>query len=97
MTFNIVIDAFGKAGDLKQMEYLFRLMRSERIKPSCITLCSLVRAYACVGKPKKIGGVLHFVENSDVLLDFVFFNCLVDAYVRLGCLVEIKGMLEMMK
>ena len=79
------------------MEYLFRLMRSERIKPSCVTLCSLVRAYARAGKPEKISGVLRFVENSDVLLDTVFFNCLVDAYARLGCLAEMKGVLEMMK
>ncbi|KAK7854322.1 pentatricopeptide repeat-containing protein [Quercus suber] len=91
VTYNVVIDAFGKAGDLKQMEYLFRLMRSERSKPSCVTLCSLVRAYGQAGKPEKIGGVLH------VVLDTVFFNCLVDAYGRMGCFAEMKGVLDMME
>ncbi|XVE78093.1 hypothetical protein DITRI_Ditri13aG0116100 [Diplodiscus trichospermus] len=72
-----VIDAFGRAGDLKQMEYLFRLMRSERIKP--------------------IAGVLRFIENSDVTLDIVFFNCLVDAYGRMGCFAEMKGKLKIVE
>uniref|UniRef100_A0A6N2LD86 Pentatricopeptide repeat-containing protein n=1 Tax=Salix viminalis TaxID=40686 RepID=A0A6N2LD86_SALVM len=62
VTYNVVIDAFGRAGDLKQME----LMRSERIKPSCVTLCSLVRAYREAGKPEKIRSVLRFIENSDI-------------------------------
>lgn len=72
-------------------------MRSERIKPSCVTLCSLVRAYGQAGKPEKIGGVLRFIENSDVVLDTVFFNCLVDAYGRMGCFAEMKGVLDMME
>ncbi|RVW98086.1 Pentatricopeptide repeat-containing protein, chloroplastic [Vitis vinifera] len=99
-TFNILLDSYGKAEKYEKMsamEYLFRLMRSERIKPSCVTLCSLVRAYGRAGKAEKIGGVLRFIENSDVMLDIVFFNCLVDAYGRLGCFAEMKGVLEMMK
>ncbi|KAK6163690.1 hypothetical protein DH2020_000554 [Rehmannia glutinosa] len=97
VTYNIVIDAFGRAGDLKQMEFLFRLMQSERIKPNCVTLCSLVRAYGHAGKAEKIAAVLRFVDNSDVMLDTVFFNCLVDAYGMMGCFSEMKGVIEMMK
>ncbi|KAI3968887.1 hypothetical protein MKX01_029037 [Papaver californicum] len=84
VTYNVVIDAFGRAGDLKQMEYLFRLMRSERIKPNWS------------GAKEKIEGVLRFIEDSDILLDTVFFNCLVDAYGRLVCLAGMRQVLEMM-
>ncbi|KAK6163688.1 hypothetical protein DH2020_000552 [Rehmannia glutinosa] len=55
VTYNIVIDAFGRAA------------------------------------------VLRFVDNSDVMLDTVFFNCLVDAYGMMGCFSEMKGVIEMMK
>jgi pentatricopeptide repeat protein len=93
VTYNVVIDAFGRAGDLEQMEYIFRPMKSERIKPNCVTLCSLVRAE----EVKKIKTVLRIVENSDITLDIVFFNCLVDAYGRVGCLAEMWDVLDLMK
>ncbi|KAB2636564.1 pentatricopeptide repeat-containing protein [Pyrus ussuriensis x Pyrus communis] len=81
MTYNVVIDEFGRAGDLKQVECLFRLMRSKRIKLSCVTLCSLVRAYSL----------------ADAMLDTVFFNCLVDAYGRMRGFTEMKEVLEIME
>jgi pentatricopeptide repeat protein len=85
VTYNVVIDAFGTAGDLKQMEYIFRLMKSEHIKPNC------------VGEVKKINTVLRIVENSDITLDIVFFNCLVDAYRRVGALSEMSEVLDLMR
>jgi pentatricopeptide repeat protein len=97
VTYNVVIDAFGRAGDLEQMEYIFRLMKSDRIKPNCVTLCSLIRAYGRADQVKKIETVLRIVENSDTALDIVFFNCLVDAYERVGCLAEMWDVLNMMK
>nr|GFD48249.1 pentatricopeptide repeat-containing protein At5g48730, chloroplastic [Tanacetum cinerariifolium] len=69
VTYNIVIDAFGRAGDVNQMEFLFRLMQSESIKPNCVTLCSLVRGYAQAGKAEKIGGLMRYIESSDVTVD----------------------------
>jgi pentatricopeptide repeat protein len=72
VTYNVVIDAFGTAGDLEHMEYIFRLMKSERIKPNCVTLCSLVRAYGRAGEVKKINTALRIVDNSDITLDIVF-------------------------
>ncbi|KAG5514937.1 hypothetical protein RHGRI_036094 [Rhododendron griersonianum] len=93
VTYNIVLEAFGRAGNLKQMELLFRSMRSDIIKPNCFWLRSLVRAYGKARKAEKILGVLHFIENADVMLDIIFFNCLVDAYGKMGCFVEMKGVL----
>ncbi|KAJ4977511.1 hypothetical protein NE237_002617 [Protea cynaroides] len=67
------------------------------IKPNCVTLCSLVRACGRAGTVNKIGGILRFIENSDVMLDTVFFNCLIDAYGRMGSLAEMKEILVMME
>lgn len=72
-------------------------MKSERIKPNCVTLCSLVRAYGRAGDKEMIKAVIKLIENSDVLLDTAFFNCLVDAYARVGCLGEMQGVLDMME
>ncbi|KAK8711720.1 hypothetical protein V6N13_146987 [Hibiscus sabdariffa] len=68
---NVAIDAFGRDGDLKQMEYLFRLMRSERTKPSCVTLCSLLRAYGRMGCFAEMKGVLEMMKHTKELLDLV--------------------------
>ncbi|KAL9252175.1 Pentatricopeptide repeat-containing protein [Drosera capensis] len=97
VTYNVVIDAFGKAGDLKQMEYLFRLMQSERMKPNCVTFCSLMMAYGRANKAEKIEAVLRFIKNSDVMLDRVFFNCLMDAYGRIERFDEMKEVLGFME
>ncbi|CAA3002372.1 Hypothetical predicted protein [Olea europaea subsp. europaea] len=78
---------------MKQMEFLFWLMESERIKPNYVTLCSLVRAHGNAGKVEKIE-VFRCIDNLDVMLDTVFFNCLVDAYGMMGCYAKMKGMLE---
>ena len=56
VTYNVLIDTFGKVSDIDQMEYLFNLMISEGVKPDCITLCSLVNAY---GKAHAIRKVLR--------------------------------------
>ncbi|KAF7120840.1 hypothetical protein RHSIM_Rhsim13G0055300 [Rhododendron simsii] len=81
VTYNTLIDTYGKTR---------KSMWSDRIKPNCVRLCSLVRGYR---KAEKILGVLHFIENADVMLDVIFFNCLVDAYGKMGCFVEMKGVL----
>lgn len=72
-------------------------MKSDRIKPNCVTLCSLVRAYGRAEAMDKIEGVLRFIENSDVMLDSVFYNCLIDAYGRAGRLSEMSDVLDMMQ
>ncbi|KAL0333079.1 UNVERIFIED_CONTAM: Pentatricopeptide repeat-containing protein, chloroplastic [Sesamum calycinum] len=90
-TFNILLDSYGKTGNYEKMS------SSERIKPNCVTLCSLIRAYGNDGKAEKIAAVIRFIDNSDVMLDTVFFNCLVDSYGMMGCFAEMKGVIEMMK
>ncbi|XP_010524686.1 PREDICTED: pentatricopeptide repeat-containing protein At5g48730, chloroplastic [Tarenaya hassleriana] len=99
VTYNVVIDAFGRAGDLKQMEYLFRLMQSNftvQERKGSINTCCIIPEQRRAGKADKIAGVLRFIENSDIRLDIVFFNCLVDAYGRMEKFAEMKGVLEVM-
>lgn len=72
-------------------------MQTGMIQLNCITFYLLMRAYGQAGKVNKIGGVLQIIENSDVTLDSVCFNCLVDAYGTMGCFVEMKWALEMME
>lgn len=43
--YNVVAEAFEREGDLKQMEYLLRLLQSERIKQRCVHLCHFIRIY----------------------------------------------------
>ncbi|KAL6310562.1 hypothetical protein AAG906_015300 [Vitis piasezkii] len=97
------------AGDLKQMEYLFRLMRSERIKPSCVTLCSLVRAYGRAGKAEKLGcfaagllcrdeRVLEMMKKKGCKPDKITYRTMIKAYKIGGmtsCAKELQGLMRM--
>ncbi|XP_021830612.1 pentatricopeptide repeat-containing protein At5g48730, chloroplastic isoform X2 [Prunus avium] len=93
VTYNVVIDAFGRAGDLKQMEYLFRLMRSERMKPSCVTLCSLVRAYGLA----EMKGVLEIMEQKGCRPDKVTYRTMIKAYSANKMIGHVKELRELME
>ncbi|ONH92885.1 hypothetical protein PRUPE_8G201700 [Prunus persica] len=104
VTYNVVIDAFGRAGDLKQMEYLFRLMRSERMKPSCVTLCSLVRAYGLavdaygrMGCFAEMKGVLEIMEQKGCRPDKVTYRTMIKAYSANKMIGHVKELRELME
>lgn len=62
------------------------------MKPNSVTYCSLVNAYSKAGLIRKIDSILRHVENSDVILDTPFFNCIISAYGQVG---DLKKMGEL--
>lgn len=93
VTYNVVIDIFGKAKNIEKMEYFFLTMKYKGVKPNSITYSSLVSAYSKAGLiTKKIGTVIKQIENSDVVLDTPFFNCVISAF---GQARELSKMEEM--
>jgi len=63
------------------------------MKPTAVTYCTLVSAYSKSGLLHRIDSVMRQVENSDVVLDTTFFNCILSAYGQAG---EIKKMGELL-
>ncbi|RLN40217.1 pentatricopeptide repeat-containing protein [Panicum miliaceum] len=97
VTFNIVIECFGRAGNIEKMEYYFRLMKIQGVKPSPITYCSLVNGYSKAGLLDKVPGIIRQTENTDVVLDTPFFNCVISAYAKSGDIKIMEEMLQLMK
>ncbi|KAK3148583.1 hypothetical protein QOZ80_3BG0296830 [Eleusine coracana subsp. coracana] len=97
VTFNIVIECFGRAGNIEKMEYYFRLMKIQGVKPNPVTYCSLVNGYRKAGLLDKVPGIIRQTENTDVVLDTPFFNCVISAYANSGDTKIMEEMLQLMK
>ncbi|XP_040243605.1 pentatricopeptide repeat-containing protein At3g53170 [Aegilops tauschii subsp. strangulata] len=95
-TFNIIIDCFGRAGNIEKMEYYFRLMKIQGVKPNPITYCSLVNGYSKAGLLDMIPAIIRQTENTDVVLDTPFFNCVISAYFKSGDTKIMEEMLVLM-
>ncbi|KAM1064534.1 hypothetical protein ACFX2A_029168 [Malus domestica] len=67
------------------------------MKPNSITYCSLVSAYSKAGSISKVDSILRQVENSDVMLDTPFFNCIISAYCQAGDLRKVSELFLAMK
>ncbi|XVF33705.1 hypothetical protein REPUB_Repub17cG0191200 [Reevesia pubescens] len=59
-------------------------MKHKGMKPNAITYCSLVSAYITDGSIKKVDSIFRQVENSDVILDTLFLNCIISASSQVG-------------
>lgn len=79
------------------MEYYFRLMKIQGIKPNPITYCSLVNGYSKAGILDKVPAIIRQTENTDVVLDTPFFNCVINAYAKSGDIKIMEEMLQLMK
>ncbi|CAN4076839.1 unnamed protein product [Withania somnifera] len=85
-TLNSVIGSYGSCGELEKMEKWYEefQMKHEGMKPTSFTYCSLVSAYSRAGLLENVGSIMRQVENSDVVLDTPFFNCIISAYGQAG-------------
>jgi pentatricopeptide repeat protein len=80
VTPNLIIETFGKADDIETMEEYLSKTKHLRIKTNIITYCSIVCVYSKAGHIMKVDSILRQVENSDIILDTPFFNCVIRAY-----------------
>jgi pentatricopeptide repeat protein len=97
VTFNIVIERFRRAGNIENMEHYFWLMTIQGVKPNPITYCSLVNGYRKARLLDKVPGIIQQTENTDVVLDTPFFNCVISAYADSGDIKIMEEMLQLMK
>ncbi|XP_076892098.1 pentatricopeptide repeat-containing protein At3g53170-like [Bidens hawaiensis] len=99
ITYNIIIETFKRAGNVKKMDEFFLKMKHEGIKPNAVTYCSLVSGYGKAGLMEKydddddVQSIMRQIENSDVVLDTMFFNSVIGVY---GHARDVKKMGEML-
>ncbi|KAM1049492.1 hypothetical protein ACFX2C_028592 [Malus domestica] len=82
-TFNILIKSYGKARMYEKMRSVMEFMKKS--------------AYSKAGSISKVDSISRQVENSDVMLDTPFFNCIISAYCRAGDLRKVSELFLAMK
>ncbi|GAB4838048.1 hypothetical protein Ancab_027577 [Ancistrocladus abbreviatus] len=97
VTFNTIIDIFGRVGNIEKMDALFLKMKHEGMKPNTVTYCSLVNAYSKAGKLYRVNSIIRQVKNFDVVLDTQFFNCIISAYGRVRDVDKMNKLFLLMK
>ena len=78
VTFNGLIDAGVKAGDVKFAEEIFERMRSGGLAPDVFTFSSLIAAYAKTGKLETAGIFFERMRLAGVFPNGVTFSSLMD-------------------
>ncbi|KAG5238448.1 pentatricopeptide repeat-containing protein [Salix suchowensis] len=82
-TFNILIKSYGKAGMYGKMRSVLEFMEKRFFAPSIVTHNIVIETFGKAGDIKTMENIQQ-VENSDVILDTPFFNCIICAYGRAG-------------
>ena len=77
ITFNALIDAYGKSGKPQEAEECFQRVEQARVWPDVITFNALVDAYGKNGKPPEAEECFQRME----------FNELIDAYGKSGKMI----------
>ncbi|KAK4409206.1 Pentatricopeptide repeat-containing protein, chloroplastic [Sesamum angolense] len=88
-TFNVLLDSYGNR-ELRENE-LRNAIHAEI--PLLLDARHVQYCHRCIRKSRRL--TVH--RYSDVMLDTVFYNCLVDSYGMMGCFAEMKGVIAMMK
>ncbi|URE03601.1 PPR repeat [Musa troglodytarum] len=82
VTYNILLRAFAQAGDVKQVETLFKDLDESIISPDVYTYNGVMDAYGKNGMLKEMEAVLLRMKSSQCKPDSITFNLLIDAYGR---------------
>ncbi|XP_042430524.1 pentatricopeptide repeat-containing protein PPR5 homolog, chloroplastic-like isoform X1 [Zingiber officinale] len=82
VTYNILLRAFALAGDVKQVETLFKDLEQSIVFPDIYTYNGVMDAYGKNGMLKQMEAVLLLMKSNQCKPDSITFNLLIDAYGR---------------
>jgi len=87
VTYNALIDACARAGEMNRVPELLKQMAQDGIKPNVITYSTFVKAYCREHRVEKAFEVLEDMKKStDFSPDEVTYNTLLDGCARCGML-----------
>ncbi|KAH0462231.1 hypothetical protein IEQ34_009806 [Dendrobium chrysotoxum] len=72
--FYTLIKCFGSAGKVDKMEYYFKLMKNQGIKPNSITYCAFVSRYAKAKLVEKAPFFIREMETTELVLFRIFLS-----------------------
>merc|ERR1719428_766707 len=97
ITYNSIIDACIKCGDIPQGEWLLRKMMSESgLEPDLITFSTLLKGYCHVGELDKALQLAETIKARGLRCDELVYNTLMDGCVKANDVTAGVGLFEEM-
>ncbi|XP_020598631.1 pentatricopeptide repeat-containing protein At4g30825, chloroplastic [Phalaenopsis equestris] len=96
ITFNAVLNIYGKAGLLKKVKKIF-LMARKRGVADVITYNTIIAVYGRSKVFKKMESVVRGMENSGFPVSLEAYNCMLDAYGKEDLIEEFKDVQRKME
>ncbi|PIA41686.1 hypothetical protein AQUCO_02200247v1 [Aquilegia coerulea] len=96
--YNILIDKFGEAGEVNQVQKLCSIMEAEGIQADVVTYSSVVKALCVTNKIKGALSVLRFMEISEMVQPNTYtYNTIIKTYLDRKLVREALGVFGRME
>ncbi|XP_020589669.1 pentatricopeptide repeat-containing protein At4g39620, chloroplastic-like [Phalaenopsis equestris] len=82
VTYNILLRAFARSGDLKQVDAIFNDLDSTIISPDIYTYNGIMDAFGKNGMLREMEMVLRRMKSNQCKPDTITYNILIDSYGR---------------
>lgn len=96
ITFNVMLDIYGKAGLLKKAKRVFSLARKQGMA-DVITYNTIIAAYGQSKDFKSMRSIVHKMEISGFPVSLEAYNCMLDVYGKEDLVEEFNDVLRKMK
>jgi len=94
VSYNIMINVYASAGDLRQTDKIFQAMQRQGCLPDSFTYLSLVQGYTRNRNFYKAEETLHAMQSKGIPPSCVHFNILLHAFTKAGLIEEAKRVYE---
>eukprot|EP00475_Leptophrys_vorax_P001886 TRINITY_DN1106_c0_g1_i1.p1 TRINITY_DN1106_c0_g1~~TRINITY_DN1106_c0_g1_i1.p1 ORF type:complete len:572 (-),score=47.85 TRINITY_DN1106_c0_g1_i1:469-1959(-) len=96
VTYNALIDAYGKAGRCEEVLRLFHRMRREGVPPNVLTLSAVVSALSKAGRHSEAAGLFQQYRDMGLQVDVVVYSAIIDGYGKRGQVEEALAVFRQM-
>ncbi|KAI4354358.1 hypothetical protein L6164_003228 [Bauhinia variegata] len=98
VTYNTLIDAYGKAKKFQEMEsILVEMLADEHCKPDVWTMNSTLRAFGSIGQIETMERCYEKYQNSGIQPNVQTFNILLDSYGKAEDYTKMSAVMEYMQ
>ncbi|XVF32191.1 hypothetical protein REPUB_Repub17cG0060800 [Reevesia pubescens] len=97
VTYNTLIDAYGKAKMFQEMEMtLVEMLREKDCEPDVWTMNSIIRAFGSSGQIETMEKCYEKFQSAGILPNIKTFNILLDSYGKTGNYEKMSAVMEFM-
>ncbi|KAG9160627.1 hypothetical protein Leryth_025014 [Lithospermum erythrorhizon] len=96
-TFNSVVGAYGKVGQIDKMEKWFDEFQIMGISPDVMTFNILIRSYGKLGMYEKMRSVIAFMSKRFYAPTVVTYNIIIETYGKAGQIEKMEDVFLEMK